>query len=72
MTRGRIKWCSQLIGGGFIRTEDGEDVFFRLGMGAEEELKLLQRGQEVYFDIRKKKNGLSPMAINVEICGCQM
>ena len=28
MPKGKVKWFSQKIGAGFIRTDDGKDIFF--------------------------------------------
>ncbi len=66
MARGKVKWFSQAIGGGFIRTDEGQDVFFRMGGAQEGDPKIMQRGQDVSFDILKKRGGLSLTAANVK------
>ncbi len=66
MAIGKVKWCSERIGAGFIRSEEGQDVFFRLNaIGSDP--KIIQKGQRVSFDIRKNRNGLCLSAANVRI-----
>lgn len=72
MAQGKVKWFSQSIGGGFIRTEEGQDVFFRVASGYDDDPKVTQRGQSVSFEIRKKNNGLSLTAINVKASDCSL
>ncbi len=67
MANGKVKWCSERIGAGFIRSDEGEDVFFRFSALRSNDLTMLQKGQYVSFDILKKSNGLSPCAANVKV-----
>ena len=54
MPMGKIKWFNQQIGAGFIRSDEGENVFFRLSAIRSEDPKTIQRGQCVSFDIATK------------------
>ena len=51
MPTGKIKWFNQQIGAGFIRSDEGENVFFRLSAINSDDSKTIQRGQCVRFDI---------------------
>ena len=65
MAKGKVKWCSQRIGAGFIKSEEGQDVFFRLSAINDNDVPIIQKGQYVSFDILKNRNGIS--AANVKI-----
>jgi cold shock CspA family protein len=66
MPTGKIKWFSQQIGGGFIRSDEGENVFFRLSALHSNDLKTIRRGQCVSFDIAKNLTSISTTAANVK------
>ena len=66
MPKGRVKWFSERIGAGFIRTEEGKDVFFNTSAVHDRELQIMQRGQYVSFDILKSESGISLSAANVK------
>ncbi len=68
MAKGKVKWFSQAIGAGFIRTDEGQDVFFRLSTGHNGNMQYFQRGQDVYFEIRKNPRSISLTAANVQTC----
>ncbi len=67
MSKGIVKWCSQRIGAGFIRSEVGQDIFFRLNAVHSRDPQVLRQGQPVIFDLRKNRNGLSFSAANVRV-----
>jgi cold shock CspA family protein len=66
MPKGKVKWFSQTIGAGFIRTEEGQDVFFNVSAIRSDDPKIIERGQCVSFDVLKKQNGISLSAANVK------
>ena len=68
MPTGRIKWFNQQIGAGFIRSDEGENVFFRLSALRGDDPRKIQRGQCVSFDIAKDVRSISPTAASVEAC----
>ncbi|HVO67711.1 MAG TPA: cold shock domain-containing protein [Syntrophales bacterium] len=66
MPKGKVKWFSERIGAGFIRTEEGKDVFFNIKAFHGSDLQGIQRGQCVSFDILKSESGISLAAANVK------
>lgn len=66
MPTGKIKWFSPKIGAGFIRSDEGENVFFHFSALQNNDLKTIQRGQCVSFDIEKNLKGISKTAAYVE------
>jgi len=66
MPTGKIKWFNQQIGAGFIRTDEGENVFFRFSAIHSNDPKTIRRGQCVSFDIAKNLKSISTMAAKVE------
>ncbi len=67
MPKGKIKWISPRIGAGFIKSEEGEDVFFSFKALQGHDGQSIRRGQSVSFDILKKQKGLSRSAARVQI-----
>ena len=63
MARGRVKWFDPNRGYGFIRPEQGEDVFVHLSAVEAGGLQTLQEGQAVEFDIEQGQKG--PQAANL-------
>jgi cold shock CspA family protein len=68
MPMGTIKWFNQQIGAGFIRSDEGENVFFRLNAIHNDDPKTIQRGQCVTFDIAQNLRSISPTAASVRTC----
>jgi cold shock protein len=58
MARGRVKWFDPNRGYGFIRPEQGEDVFVHISVVQASGLQTLQEGQAVEFDIEQGRKGL--------------
>ena len=63
MPRGRVKWFNENKGYGFIKQEDGPDVFVHFSAIKEEGFKTLAEGQEVEFEVTQGEKG--PQAANV-------
>jgi len=63
MATGTVKWFNAEKGYGFIRQEDGEDVFVHFSGIAGDGFKSLEEGQRVEFEIAPGRKG--PQATNV-------
>lgn len=61
--KGTVKWFNAEKGYGFIRSDDGEDVFVHYSAIQGEGFKSLDEGQEVEFDKVTGERG--PQASNV-------
>jgi CspA family cold shock protein len=57
MATGRVKWFDPNRGYGFIRPEQGEDVFVHISAVEASGLESLQEGQAVEFDIEQGRKG---------------
>ena len=66
MPTGKIKWFSQQIGGGVIRSDEGENVFFRFSALHNKDPKAIQRGQYVSFNIANNLKSICKTAANVK------
>ncbi len=66
MPTGKVKWFSERIGAGFIRTEEGKDVFFNINAIHDSDLRIMQKGLCVSFDILKNENRIPLSAANVK------
>ena len=66
MLTGKIKWFSQHLGAGFIRSDEGENVFFRCSAVHSNEPNAIRRGQGVSFDIAKNLKTISLTASKVK------
>lgn len=66
MATGQVKSVLYDRGFGFIRTPDGEEVFFhREGLAPDVTFEMLRPGEEVSFDLRQGARG--PRAENVSV-----
>ena len=63
MPQGTVKWFNPEKGYGFIKRDDGEDVFVHYSAIAGEGFRSLEEGQRVVFEITDGKKG--PQAANV-------
>lgn len=63
MPKGTVKWFSNPKGYGFIKTEDGKDVFVHYSAVTSEGYKSLNEGDAVEFEIQEGPKG--PQAVNV-------
>jgi CspA family cold shock protein len=63
MAQGTVKWFNPEKGYGFIRQENGEDVFVHYSSIAGDGFKSLEEGQKVEFDVAPGRKG--PQATNV-------
>ena len=68
MGKGTVKWFSPQIGAGFIRSEGGQNVFFRFSTVLNYNPESICKGQPVSFDILKNHKGDSLSAVHVKIC----
>lgn len=63
MTNGTVKWFNEAKGFGFIKSEDGSDVFVHYSSIQSNGFKSLDEGDSVSFDIEDGAKG--PKALNV-------
>ena len=63
MPQGTVKWFNPEKGYGFIRQENGEDVFVHYSSISADGFKSLEEGQRVEFEIAPGRKG--PQATNV-------
>ncbi len=65
MNKGTVKWFNSEKGYGFIKTEEGKDVFVHFSAIVADGFKSLEEGQNVSFDIEEGNRG--PQASNVVV-----
>jgi CspA family cold shock protein len=63
MASGTVKWFNPEKGYGFIRQENGEDIFVHYSSIQGQGFKSLEEGQRVTFDVTDGRKG--PQASNV-------
>ena len=64
MAEGEVKWFNDSKGFGFLKQENGEDVFVHFSAIQSEGFKSLKEGDRVTFDIVQGPKGLQ--AANVQ------
>ncbi len=67
MTNGTVKWFNSEKGFGFIKTEEGTDVFVHFSQINKEGFKTLEEGESVTFSVVEGTKG--PQAENVTPIG---
>lgn len=67
MTNGTVKWFNSEKGFGFIKTEEGTDVFVHFSQINKEGFKTLEEGESVTFGVVEGTKG--PQAENVTSIG---
>lgn len=65
MQKGKIKKLIRDRGFGFIKAEDGKEIFFHRTGLEQGSFDTLNEGQDVEFEIEKSPKG--PRAINVQV-----
>lgn len=63
MAKGTVKWFNQKKGYGFIKQEEGPDIFVHFSSISMPGFKSLNEGDEVTFDVEEGERG--PVAKNV-------
>ncbi len=58
MMKGTIKMFNKEKGFGFIRAEDGNDVFFHYSSLVMDGFKTVEQGEEVSFELEQSDRGL--------------
>ncbi|MFQ5805884.1 MAG: cold-shock protein [Phycisphaerae bacterium] len=65
MAQGTVKWFNDTKGYGFIRSDEGQDVFVHQTEIRAEGFRTLQEGQKVQFELTQGQKGSK--AVNVKI-----
>jgi CspA family cold shock protein len=65
MANGTVKWFNEQKGYGFIKQENGQDIFVHYSAINGAGFKTLKEGDQVTFEVEKGKKG--PAAINVTV-----
>ncbi len=59
MLNGTVKWFDAQKGFGFIKKEDGEDIFVHHSSINMDGFRILSKGEEVMFEVEKSQRGLA-------------
>ncbi len=65
MSSGRIKKVIEDRGYGFIRADDGREIFFHMTELHDVDIKDLKEGDQMEFDVEKDPRGRGPKAVHV-------
>lgn len=65
MSEGTVKWFNNQKGYGFIKSDEGNDIFVHYSSIESDGYKSLQEGQRVRFEVDRGLKG--PAAVNVRI-----
>ena len=65
MANGTVKWFNEQKGYGFIKQENGQDIFVHYSAINGAGFKTLKEGDQVTFEVEQGKKG--PAAVNVTI-----
>ncbi len=65
MSKGTVKWFNDTKGFGFIRSEDGQDVFVHQSEIKAEGFRTLPEGATVEFTVQQGPKG--PKAVGVKV-----
>jgi len=65
MAKGRVKWFNDKKGYGFIKQDDGDDVFVHYSAIDMEGFKTLYEGQEVEFEVVQGPKGLQASKVDL-------
>ena len=63
VTQGTVKWFNNSKGFGFIKQDEGPDVFVHYSQIAGEGYRTLEEGEPVTFELKDSPRG--PLAVNV-------
>lgn len=63
--RGRIKWFNHSRGIGFIKSDDGDEIFLHHSGIENKRHKRLRRGQHVQFQVEKSEKGLQATQLTI-------
>ena len=66
MPEGKVKWFDEIKGYGFIKTDEGGELFVHHKSIQADGFRVLQEGQRVSFNIGKGKKG-RPAVENVRL-----
>jgi CspA family cold shock protein len=65
MASGTVKWFNEQKGYGFIKQDDGQDIFVHYSAITGAGFKTLKEGDKVTFEVGQGKKG--PAAMNVSV-----
>lgn len=63
--KGRVKWFNNSKGFGFIKPDNGEDVFVHFSSIRSQGFKSLTEGQQVEFSVIQGKRGMQADEVEV-------
>jgi CspA family cold shock protein len=65
MKTGTVKWFNSEKGYGFIKMEDGNDIFVHFSAINSSGIKSLEEGQKVTFNVQEGNRGLQAVDVNL-------